>query len=96
MTEREWQVYSASAGRTTRQLTWSSVDQSPRQDLLTLQIGFWNCISTHWTKKQDCEALCIHHSKVKTFHECAIVVIANNSRELKHVAQWKSKLQTYA
>lgn len=42
-------------------------------------------------KKQDREALRVQQSKAKTFRECAEVVIANKSRELKnakHVAQW--------
>ena len=50
-------------------------------------------------KKQDREALRIQQSKAKTFRECAEVVIANKSRELKnakHVAQWQSTLETYA
>lgn len=50
-------------------------------------------------KKQDREALRVQQSKAKTFRECAEVVIANKSRELKnakHVAQWQSTLETYA
>lgn len=50
-------------------------------------------------KKQAREALRIQQSNAKTFRECAKVVIANKSRELKstkHLAQWQSTLETYA
>ncbi|MER2511207.1 MAG: integrase arm-type DNA-binding domain-containing protein [Nitrosomonas ureae] len=49
-------------------------------------------------KKQTNEALLAQKAKAKTFRECANVVIANKSRELKnakHLAQWQSTLETY-
>lgn len=50
-------------------------------------------------KRQIRETRHIQQSKTKTFRECAEVVIANKSRELKnakHIAQWESTLETYA
>lgn len=50
-------------------------------------------------KKQERQALRMQQLKAKTFRECAEIVIANKTRELKnakHIAQWGSKLETYA
>ncbi|MDR2014775.1 MAG: integrase arm-type DNA-binding domain-containing protein, partial [Azoarcus sp.] len=50
-------------------------------------------------KQQKREAVRVQEAKVKTFRECAEVVIANKSNELKnpkHIAQWQSTLETYA
>jgi integrase len=50
-------------------------------------------------KEQKREALRIQKAKTKVFRECAEAVIANKSRELKnikHIAQWRSTLETYA
>jgi integrase len=49
-------------------------------------------------KRQANEALLVQQAKAKTFRECANVVIANKSRELKnakHLAQWNSTLEAY-
>ena len=50
-------------------------------------------------KKQQRQVLRIQQLKAKTFRECAEIVIANKTRELKnakHIAQWGSTLETYA
>ncbi|HFX6379059.1 TPA: tyrosine-type recombinase/integrase [Acinetobacter baumannii] len=49
-------------------------------------------------KQEQLEKLRIQHLKNKTFRECAKVVIANKTRELKnekHIGQWSSTLETY-
>ncbi|MDV7650195.1 tyrosine-type recombinase/integrase [Acinetobacter baumannii] len=49
-------------------------------------------------KQEQLEKLRIKQLKNKTFRECAKVVIANKTRELKnekHIGQWSSTLETY-
>lgn len=49
-------------------------------------------------KQEQLEKLRIQQLKNKTFRECAKVVIANKTRELKnekHIGQWSSTLETY-
>ena len=49
-------------------------------------------------KQEQLEKLHIQKLRDKTFMECAKVVIANKTRELKnekHIAQWSSTLETY-
>lgn len=49
-------------------------------------------------KQDQLQALRIQKLRNRTFRECAQVVIANKSRELKnqkHIAQWSSTLETY-
>lgn len=49
-------------------------------------------------KQEQLEKQRIQQLKNKTFHECAKVVIANKTRELKnekHIGQWSSTLETY-
>ena len=49
-------------------------------------------------KQERLEALRIQNHRSKTFRECAKVVIANKTRELKnkkHIGQWSSTLETY-
>jgi hypothetical protein len=49
-------------------------------------------------KQEQLEKLRIQQLKNKTFSECAKVVIANKTRELKnekHIGQWSSTLETY-
>ncbi|USP42407.1 site-specific integrase [Acinetobacter sp. XS-4] len=49
-------------------------------------------------KKEKLESLRIQNHRKKSFRECAKIVIANKSRELKnekHIAQWSSTLETY-
>ena len=49
-------------------------------------------------KQERLEALRIKNHRSKTFRECAKVVIANKTRELKnkkHIGQWSSTLATY-
>jgi integrase len=50
-------------------------------------------------KYQQREAMRVQRAKTKTFRECARVVIANKSRELKssrNIANWQASLETYA
>lgn len=49
-------------------------------------------------KQEQREALLLQQQREKTFRECAKIVIANKSRELKnqkHIAQWSTTLETY-
>ena len=49
-------------------------------------------------KQEKLQALRIQKLRDRTFRECAQIVIANKSRELKnqkHIAQWSSTLETY-
>ena len=49
-------------------------------------------------KQEKLQALRIQKLRDRTFHECAQIVIANKSRELKnqkHIAQWSTTLETY-
>jgi integrase len=49
-------------------------------------------------KQDQLQALSIQKLRNRTFRECAQIVIANKSRELKnqkHIAQWSTTLETY-
>ena len=49
-------------------------------------------------KQENLQALHIQKLRDRTFSECAKIVIANKSRELKnqkHIAQWSTTLETY-
>ena len=49
-------------------------------------------------KQEQLQALRIQKLRDRTFRECAQIVIANKSRELKnqkHIAQWSTTLETY-
>ena len=49
-------------------------------------------------KQENLQALRIQKLRDRTFRECAQIVIANKSRELKnqkHIAQWSTTLETY-
>ena len=63
-----------------------------------LRLQIRNGIDPIAHKQQQLEKLHVQQLRNKTFMECAEVVIANKTRELKnekHIGQWSSTLETY-
>lgn len=63
-----------------------------------LRLQIRNGIDPITHKQKQFEALRVQKLRERTFSECAQIVIANKSRELKnqkHIAQWSTTLETY-
>lgn len=63
-----------------------------------LRLQIRNGIDPIAHKQEQLEKLLVQQQRNKTFRECAKVVIANKTRELKnekHIGQWSSTLETY-
>lgn len=69
-----------------------------RSKALELKAQIRNGIDPIQQKQKRLQALRIEKHRERSFMECAKIVIANKSRELKnekHIAQWSSTLETY-
>lgn len=69
-----------------------------RANATELRLQIRNGIDPIAHKQTELEKLKIQKLRDKTFRECALVVIANKTRELKnekHIGQWRSTLETY-
>ena len=63
-----------------------------------LRLQIRNGIDPIAHKQEQLEKLLVQQLRNRTFRECAKVVIANKTRELKnekHIGQWSSTLETY-
>lgn len=69
-----------------------------RAKAIELRLQIRNGIDPIAHKQEKFQALRVQKLRERTFSECAQIVIANKSRELKnqkHIAQWSTTLETY-